>query len=207
MYAKPPGEDWQDRGLIIRIDEGCFSYAAFHSGLSWSPDHKVLHLSTSTYQSKTDESVRWGQIQSANYMRSLDFGKTWQRADGTAIELPATSTTMDILARGDQLYPKPGIRNLGALVVDSTGKPFVLYLQYNTEPPGQAFLASPDDSGNWQQLPLQEAVDKHWPGYAAVDCRSGRRITEDDVICIVLGIQPREHPVAEQERALWGKPY
>ncbi|NQZ67406.1 MAG: hypothetical protein HRT89_04995 [Lentisphaeria bacterium] len=27
------------------------------------------------------------------------------------------------------------------------------------------------------------------------------------MICIVLGIQPREHPVAEQERALWGKPY
>ena len=207
MYAKPPGRDWEGRGLIISIEEGCFSYAAFHSGLAWSPDHQVLHLSTSSYQSKTEESNRWGAIQSANYMRSIDFGRTWQRADGTPIELPATSKTMDVLAWDESLYPKPGIRNLGALVVDSTGKPYVVYLRYNMEPPGQAFLVTPDERGEWQHLPLQEAVEEHWPGYAVVDCRSGMTITEGDVICIVLGIQPREHPVAEKERALWGKPY
>ena len=207
MYAKPPGKDWEGRGLIIRVEEGCFSYAAFHSGLAWSPDHRVLHLSTSTYQGKTEESVRWGAIQSANYMRSIDFGRSWQRADGTPIELPATSRTMDALAWGESLYPKPGIRNLGALVVDSTGTPYVLYLRYNMEPPGQAFLATPDQRGAWRHLPLQQAIDKHWPGYAVVDCRSGMTITEDDRLCIVLGIQPREHPVAKGERALWGKPY
>ena len=167
----------------------------------------MLHLSTSTYQSKPEESNRWGVIQSANYMCSTDFGRSWQRADGTPIELPATSKTMDMLDWDESLYPKPGIKNLGALVVDSTGKPYVVYLRYNTEPPGQAFLVTPDERGQWQHLPLQEAVDKHWPGYAVVDCRSGMTITEDDVICIVLGIQPREHPVAENERALWGKPY
>jgi hypothetical protein len=207
MYAKPPGKDWEDRGLIIRIEEGCFSYAAFHSGLAWSPDHKGLHLSTSTYQSKTEESNRWGQIQSANYMRSLDFGRTWQRADATPIELPATSKSMDDLAGDESLYPKPGIRNLGALVVDSIGKPYVMYLRYNMEPPGQVFLVTPGERGEWLHLPLQAAVEKHWPGYAVVDCRSGMTITEDNVICIVLGIQPREHPVAEKERALWDKPY
>jgi hypothetical protein len=207
MYAKPPGKDWEERGLIIRVLEGCFSYAAFHSGLMWSPDRSVLHLSASTYQSKTEQSNHWGQIQSANYMRSPDSGKTWERADGTSIELPATSETMDVLAAGESLNAKPGIRNLGAMVVDSTGRPYVVYLHYNMEPPGQTFMVTPDANGNWQHLPLQEAIQKNWPGYAAVDCRSGMTITEDDVICIVIGIQPREHPVAENERAFWGKPY
>jgi hypothetical protein len=207
LYAKPPGGDWEDRGLIIRIEEGCFSYAAFHSGLAWSPDRQTLHLSTSSYQGKTDESNRWGQIQSANYMRSPDSGRTWQRADGSPIDLPATSKTMDMLAWDESLYPKPGIRNLGALVVDSTGTPYVLYLRYNMEPPGQVFLVTPDERGEWQHLPLQAAVEKHWPGYAVIDCRSGMTITEDDLICVVLGIQPREHPVAEIERTLWDQPY
>ena len=207
LYAKPPGKVWEDHGLIIRIVEGCFSYAAFHSGLAWSPDRCVLHLSTSTYQSKTEECNLWGTIQSANYMRSADCGKTWERADGTPIDVPATSETMDVLAAGESSYAKPGIRNLGAMVVDSNGKPYVVYLRYNMEPPGQAFMVTPDENGKWQHLSLQEAVQKNWPGYAAVDCRSGMTITEDDVICIVLGIQPREHSVAEKEQALWGKPY
>ena len=207
MYAKPPDRDWESRGLITRIEEGCCSYAAFHSGLAWSPDHQVLHLSSSSYQSKTEKSNRWGTIQSANYMCSIDFGRTWQRADGTPIDLPATSKTMDVLAGDESLDPKPGIRNQGALVVDSTGRPYVVYLRYNMEPPGQAFMVTPDGNGAWQHLPLQEAVQRQWPGYAVVNCRSGMTITEDDVICIVLGIQPREHPVAKKERELWGKPY
>ena len=207
MYAKPPGKDWEDRGLIIRTLEGCFSYAAYHSGLAWGPDHRKLHLSCETYQGKTEESNLWGTIQSANYMRSTDFGKTWHRADGTAIELPATSKTMDVLAWGESSYPKPGIHNLGALVVDSTGRPYVLYIRYNTDPPGQVFMVTSDKRGQWQHLPLQAAMDKHWPGWAVVDCRSGLTITEDDVMCIALAILPREHPVAEEEQATWGKPY
>ncbi len=54
---------------------------------------------------------------------------------------------------------------------------------------------------------LRKIRPSPWPGHAIVDCRSGMTITEDDVICIVLGIQPREHPVAKKERELWGKPY
>mgnify|MGYP002035765267 CR=1 FL=1 len=203
MYAKPPGEDWEDRGLIIRTREDCFSYAAFHEGLVWGPDHRTLHLSCNFYESQTEQTNKWGSIQSANYMRSTDFGKTWQRADGTLIELPATSRTMDVLAAGDSTYPKPGIRNLGAIVVDSSGKPYVLYFHYNTRPPGQVFLVTPDQQGNWQHLPLQAAMEKYWPGWVAIDCRSGLTITEDDVICIAVKVIPREHPVAEKEKARW----
>ena len=206
LFAKPPGEDWEDRGLIIRTLEGCFSYAAYHSGLAWGPDHRTLHLSCETYQSKTEESNLWGTIQSANYMRSTDFGKSWERADGTPIEMPATSETMDVLAAGESSYPKPEIRNLGAIAVDSKGRPFVLYMRYNMPQPGQVFLVTPDEQGRWEQLPLQSAMDEYWPGKAIVDCRAGFTITDDDLLCIALTIIPRDHPAAEKECATWGKP-
>ena len=207
LYAKPPDGDWEDRGLIIRTLEGCFSYAAYHPGLAWGPDHRTVHLSTSTYQSKTTESNLWGTIQSANYMRSTDGGATWERADGTPIPLPATSETMDVLVAGESAFAKPGIRNQGAIVVDSTGRPFVLYIHYNMPRPGQVFLVTPDRQGRWQHLPLQAALDEHWPQMAVIDCRAGFSITEDDTLCIALTLIPREHPPAERERKAWRTPH
>ena len=207
LFAKPPGKDWEDRGLIIRTLEGCFSYAGYQIGLVWGPDHRTLHLSCSTYQSKTEESNLWGTIQSANYMRSTDFGKSWERADGTPIEIPATSETMDVLAAGESSYPKPGIRNPGAITVDSAGRPFVLYMRYNMPQPGQVFLVTPNERGRWRHLPIQAAIDENWPGTAVIDCRAGFSITDDDVLCMALTIIPRDHPVAEEEQATWGKPY
>ena len=203
LFAKPPGGDWEDRGLIIRTLDGCFSYAAYHPGLAWGPDHQTLHLSTSTYQSQTEQSNLWGTIQSANYMRSSDGGQTWERADGTPIPMPATSRTMDVLAAGESRHAKPGIRNQGAIVVDSTGRPFVLYLHYNKPRPGQVFLVTPDRQGRWQHLPLQAAMDEHWPGMAVIDCRAGFSITDDDTLCIALALIPRDHPVAERESSAW----
>jgi len=204
MYVKPPGKDWEDRGLIATGDVGRVSYSAFHSGMAWSPDHKVLHFSTSTYQSKDEN--RWGMIQSANYMRSLDFGKTWQRADGTPITLPATSQTMDVLARQVSFSPCPGIRNVGALVVDSKGNPYVLYSHHSMKPRGKVFLVTADAKGQWKHLPLQAALDKHAPGWVAMAFRGGLTITEDDVIHIAMSIVPWDHPAAVREQARWWHP-
>ncbi len=204
MYTKAPSEDWEDRDLIMTGDEGRVNYAAFHSGLAWGPDHKVLHFSTSTYQTKDTD--RWGMIQSANYMRSADFGKTWQKADGSPIQGTPTSETMDVLARDVSYSPTPGIMNIGAIVVDSRGKPFVLYNHYNMRPYGQVFLVTHDDQGKWQHLPLQSALETHAPGWVAIGFRGGLTITEDDVIHIALTIVPWDHPAALMEQARWRYP-
>ena len=174
LYVKPPGKKWQDRGLIIKRSADCVSYAAFHEGLAWGPDHKTLHLSCQFFQGKSKNSLRWGTVQSINYMRSHDFGRTWQRADGTRIELPATATTMDVLAADESFDPKPGLRNTGAIVVDSNGRPYVLYYRNTPTRPGQAFLMTADGDGQWQNRPLQTALDKHYPGWVVVDCRAVR---------------------------------
>ena len=197
LYAKPPRKPWEDRGLIIKGNDDCFSYAAYHEGLAWGPDHKTLHLSCSFFQGKSKESHNWGSIQSVNYMRSHDLGRTWERADGTPIELPATAETMDVLLAGEGLDPKPGIRNTGAIVVDSKGNPYVLYYRNTPEKPGQAFLATTDSAGKWWQLPLQAALDKHFPSWAIVDCRAGFTITADDRLCMALSLVPIDHPQAD----------
>jgi len=59
-------------------------------------------------------------------MRSRDFGRTWERADGSRIERTPTAKTMDVFIAGESMDPKPGIRNAGAIVVDSEGNPYGL---------------------------------------------------------------------------------
>jgi len=203
FYVKPPGRDWEDRGLIIRVLDHCISYAAFHEGIVWGPDHRTMHLACRFFESTTKDSTDWGSIQSANYMRSRDFGRTWERADGTPIQLPATSETMDVLIAGEGMDPKPGIYNDGAVVVDSKGSPYVLYFRHTPQKPDQAFLVKADpETGKWRHLPLQEALHRYYPGWALVDCRSGFTITEDDRLYMALTLIPMDHPSAQWD----GKP-
>jgi len=205
MYSKRPEAGWEDHGLIIRRRKDGGSYAGFQIGLAWGPDHRTLYLSCGIYDGTSKEKKQWGRYQSANYMRSSDFGKTWQRADGTPIELPATAETMDVLLAAQSVGPKPGIRNQGAVVVDSRGHPYVLYFR-NTEHKHLVFLATPDEQGRWQQRPLQQAMDKHYPGWAVVSCRAGLSITEDDVLCLALAIAPVDHPKARWDGIPLGQP-
>lgn len=202
LYVKHPRTPWEDRGLIIRSDPDCISYAAFHEGLAWGPQQKTLHLACQFFQGKSENSLHWGTVQSVNYMRSDDFGRSWHRADKSPISLPATSNSMDTLASGESFDPKPGLRNTGAIVVDSGGIPHILYYQNTPQKPGQVFLAKATKSGQWQQLPLQSSLDRLFPGWAVVDCRAGFSITRDDRLCMALTLAPIDHPEARWD----GKP-
>ncbi|MCH2201593.1 MAG: BNR repeat-containing protein [Fuerstiella sp.] len=202
LYVRPPGEKWTDRGLIIRRNPECISYAAFHEGLAWGPDHKTLHLSCQFFQGKSGNSLNWGTMQSVNYMVSRDFGRTWERADGSHVAIPATASTMDVLAAEESFDPKPGLRNTGAVVVDSKNRPYVLYYRNTPARPGQVFLVRANRDGQWQHLPLQAAMDKYYSGWAVVDCRAGFTITADDRLCMALTLAPIDHPDARWD----GKP-
>ena len=201
LYVKPPGKKWEDRGLIIRRRKDCVSYAAFHGGMAWGPDHKTLHLACLFFQGTSKVSQDWGSIQSVNYMRSRDFGRTWERADGTPIAIPAAEETMDVLVAGESMDPKPGIRG-GEVVVDSTGNPYVWYYRTTPEKPGQVFLATADADGKWRQLPMQAAMDLYYPGWAVVGGTSGFTITEDDRLCMAGTVAPILHHLAHWD----GKP-
>lgn len=140
-------------------------------------------------------------------MRSEDFGKTWTKANGTPIELPATTDTIDLIDQGIRARdatdkPKPGIRHCG-IAVDSQNRPFIVYVRH-TPNPGRVFLVTPDSSGGWEHRPLQEAVKQRWPSLASISCNVS--MTRDDVLCLMLTLAPLEHPKANWSPGIYGRP-
>ncbi|MBL99014.1 MAG: hypothetical protein CMM06_04900 [Rhodopirellula sp.] len=212
FFVKPPGEKWEYRGLLVKKQSRYQFYAGYANALAWGPDHKTLHMSTGFfmgYKARAGEHGREprGLHQAVGYMRSDDFGRTWRKADGVPIELPATTDTIDLIDEGTRDRdatdrPKPGIRHCG-LAVDSSNRPYVVYVRH-TPDPGQIFLVTPDDAGGWGHRPLQQSIEQRWPGLAAVDCNVS--MTRDDVMCLLLTLAPLKHPRANWSPGIYGRP-
>jgi hypothetical protein len=209
LYVRRPGETWQYRGMLVAKQKRYKFYAAYHNALAWGPDHKTLHMSTGFYMGLRGDGSRKlrGLHQAVGYMRSADFGKTWTKADGTPITLPATTDAIDLVEEGIRDAaatdkPKPGIQHCG-VVVDSRNRPYVAYVRH-TPRPGRIFLVTPDSAGGWQHRPLQTAIEQHWPGLGAIGCRMS--MTPDDVLCLVLTLAPLEHPDANWSPGIHGRP-
>ncbi|MBC8873783.1 MAG: BNR-4 repeat-containing protein [Planctomycetes bacterium] len=212
FYAKPPGEKWQHRGLLVAKQKRYQYYAAYHNALAWGPNHKTLHMSVGFFMGdkvRKGEHARdpQGLHQAVGYMRSDDFGKTWTKADGTPIELPATTDTIDLIDEGTRSRdatdkPKPGIQHCG-LVVASKNRPCVFYVRH-TPSPGRIFLKTPDGKGGWTERPLREAIEQRWPGLAAIGCNVS--MTRDGVLCLILTLAPLAHPKANWSPGIYGRP-
>jgi len=209
FYAKSPGEKWQHRGLLVAKQERYQFYAGYHNALAWGPRHRTLHMSTGFYMGLRGDGSRKlrGLHQAVGYMRSDDYGKTWTKADGTPIQLPATTDSIDLIDEGIRAAdatdkPKPGIQHCG-IAVDSKNRPYVVYVRH-TPTPGQISLKIPDGRGGWENRPLREAVEKRWPGKVAIGCNVS--MTRDDVICLMLTLAPLEHPKANWSPGIWGRP-
>ncbi len=141
LYKKAPGGTWQGPMAILRAEEP--GYAHFQDALAWGPDHRALHLSCRIYDGNP------GRPRVVGYLKSPDSGKTWQREDGTPVELPATAKTVTPIAEGSE----PGGEGLrcGSIAVDPAGKPHVLFSSTSTEDPVPAWIASPDGSGTFRR--------------------------------------------------------
>ena len=212
FYVKRPTEKWQHRGLLVRKTVGYLPemYAAYHNGLAWGPDHKTLHMSNSFFMSPAKKRVDpdlSGLHQAVGYMRTEDFGKTWTQADGTPIELPATTESIDLIDEGIRDAdatdkPKPGIAQCG-MAVDSENRPYAVYIRHTPEP-GRIILVTPDGSGGWQQRALQQAVREHWPSLGAI--YGTISMTGDDVLCLALSLVPLDHPQANWAPGIQGRP-
>ncbi|MFH1267346.1 MAG: BNR-4 repeat-containing protein [Planctomycetota bacterium] len=141
LYTKPPGGQWQGPTAILEaLHPG---YAHFQEALAWGPDHRTLHLSTRLYDGKP------GRAHTVGYLRSPDLGKTWERSDGTRVELPATAKTVTVIADESQ-EASPGLR-CGSIAVDPSGVPHVLFSSSSSLDPVGAWIASPDASGKWHR--------------------------------------------------------
>ena len=202
------GAKWQYQAMLVRRQKRYQGYGAYHNSLSWGPDQKALHMCSAFFMGFAGEDrMLQGLHQAVGYMRSGDFGKTWTKADGTPIVLPATTESIDLIDEGIRdadatEKPKPGIRTCG-IAVDSQNRPYVVYVRH-TPDPMQSHLVVADESGTWQRRPLHQAIEKNWPGWGAFRCSVS--ITPQDVICLALWLAPREHPEANWDPGEWGQP-
>ncbi len=143
LYKKPAGGTWKKIGPLLRAQRKGYSH--YQEALVWGPDFRTIHLSCRIYDG--------GQARVVGYLRSPDAGKSWQRYDGTPVELPATAETVTAIASEKELK---GLR-CANIAVDNDGKPHLLYCAASPAP-SRAWIARPDDSGVWQSLSLQEAA-------------------------------------------------
>jgi hypothetical protein len=191
LRVRPRDGEWTSMGLVLQREPQYAGYAGYNTTLAWGPGQRRLHLACDVYEGYGTYKGR-GANQLIVYMASDDFGKTWKKADGSAIEPPFYPGNLDVIAvncrKREQDMPTPVLR-LGGMVVDSKGTPFVFYVQHEPEP-GGGFLAAPDGKDGWKRIPLSGALAGHWPGCGVLEPRGALSITAGDVIQMCLPIAP-----------------
>jgi hypothetical protein len=195
LYMMKRGEPWQKiRPLILKREPQYREYAGYNSVLQWGPGRKRLHFACDVYEGFGTYKQR-GENQLVVHMYTEDLGATWHRADGTLIEGEPYPKNMDVLAgesrkRKDQM-PEPAVR-LGGMVVDATGRPFVLLTNDDEPERGKASLLTPDESapGKWRELGLQAALRRHDPESGALGPAGGFTLTSAGVLQMVIPVAP-----------------
>ncbi len=188
FFSKPAdSETWSQPTLIIKAK--MVSYSHFQVAIAWGPDHKTIHLGSRIYGG--DPNSRWCQV--VGYMKSDDFGKTWKRNDGSLIELPATSDTIDRIAVVDPSqmaihFDTTTLRS-GAIAVDKDNRPCILYntLQPDGSRPTQAWIARGDGKGHWEKILLNNKLSALPEGWSPT-MPGGISITPSGDIVVVLSI-------------------
>lgn len=191
LYRCPPGGDWSGPLQIVKLaEEYGQAYAGFHMQMDVAPDG-ALHAIIDFYEGE-DEAGR-GLHQATCYTRSRDGGRSWERADGTPVRLPARPEDLDILARSTrsrhEKLPPAEIRQ-GGLVVDSKGRPFAFYFDHG-KAPGYCVMATAGVDGPLRQVPVNDHWERLYPDMRATECKTSLR--QDDMLCVLVTLTPYDN--------------
>jgi len=195
LYMMKHGERWRKiRPLILKREPQYKEYAGYNSVLQWGPGQRRLHFACDVYEGFGTYKLR-GENQLVVHMYTDDLGATWHRADGTLIEGEPYPKNMDVLAgesrkRKDQM-PEAAVR-LGGMVVDATGRPFVLLTNDEEPERGKASLLTPAEGagGGWKELGLHAALRKHAPESGALGPAGGFTLTSAGVLQMIIPVAP-----------------
>lgn len=199
LYRKAPDGPWTFADKLIVRDEQYPGYAGYQNGIGWAPDG-TMHMVFDFYESIHTWEAR-GIHQAVCAMQSKDGGRSWRKADGTPIELPARPEGMDILVRDTNVrygpLPPPVLLAQGCIAVDSDGTPHIFYINHMNKP-GELIHAY-TGGGQWNQRPV-DTLEKAYPGMRLTHCRGALTIAEDDTLYALLELVPLD------DRWLDGKP-
>jgi hypothetical protein len=183
FYSLSPGGTWSQPTVLVLGSEP--DYFHFENAVAWGPDHQTLHMTLRMY----GETPNWGY--KLGYMKSSDFGQTWQTYDGTPISLPAVDATLDTIIEIDpsQRGPYENSSSLrgGAIAVDANNVPHLLYntLEADGTRPRQAWIATPNETGGWNSVLLNDKIDILPSGWG-LGLPGGLTITDDGRMTMVL---------------------
>lgn len=116
------GVIWSPWIKLADIDEGHYQISAVHgtkagTAFNYHPKGKGLDWRTNLY-----------------YMETLDFGQTWQAADGTPLSLPVTQVHNPALVHD---FQREGLLvYLKDIVFDDAGRPLILFVTSRGYEPG-----------------------------------------------------------------------
>ena len=194
LYTKAPDGAWKlTQPLILQREEKYRAgYAGYNTILAWGPGQKRLHFACDVYEGRGSAGKLLGENQAVVYMVSDDGGKTWRKADGTAIAGERFPKSLDVLGLNchERIGEKPPpVLRLGGMVVDAQDRPVVLYTSDEPER-AQLHLVRPDAAGKWQDLGLGAALAQHAPGHGAIGPRGGLSLGAGGAIYACLPIAP-----------------
>jgi len=160
LYVRKPAGAWRRVGSVLR--SRFTGYAHFQEALAWGPGHKTLHLSCRIYEGPN------GRCQTVGYLRSRDFGRSWRRADGQAVTLPATAETVDVIHRLGEAASVAGGQSVrcGAVAISAWGVPHILYSTADAAG-GDLLLAWPGADGRWRRRSIGEQLAGALGGWLA----------------------------------------
>jgi hypothetical protein len=84
------------------------------------------------------------------YAKSLDRGMSWKSWDGRDLELPITPENAYVV---EHIGQKRGLINVGTLVVDTEGRPYIGYTRFDDEGHNQIYVAAAVDE-KWKIVQL-----------------------------------------------------
>lgn len=192
LYVRDPDGKWREKPIhLITQSPDYPGYAAYHCGMTIAPDG-TLHIIADFYEGKGWQDRR-GLHQAVTYIQSRDAGRTWNKANGTKIPLPARPDDMDMLAQDiaperHEDLPPPLITSPGAIVLDSTQSPHALYIDHRNGP-GAIMHAVVDDKGTWSSKPI-DALSKAFAQHRPITCNSAFARQSEGVIGVLLELMP-----------------
>ena len=194
LYEKRSGGKWEGPRTILHGNAES-GYTRWQASLAVGPDGETIHMSFQLYEQKL------GDVGYAvGYLRSPDGGETWEKSDGTAVELPAQPATIDIVDGSAKAGGLPNFR-VGNVAVDEKGMPWIIYARLDRQP-YNTWVAHPTGDGGWERRSLLEAL---WDAGSGQSVKTPGNVVFDRdgvmyaAVTTVLG-------TVDAKEAMWGHP-
>ena len=152
MYQRKPKDGRWTRPRVLFDPGGTYTYTQYGNPLAVARDG-TLHLGFHVY---TEKRPLTGRGRALGYLRSRDGGRSWETADGVAVDLPAGPKTPCFIEHGPTLNLR-----IGNLVLDGAGRPWLLAWHLARRP--RTVLLWHHDGVRWVSRDLLPAVQRRLP--------------------------------------------